>query len=1537
MSVLSDFLAGVKSTASKAKAGVKKAASYIPAESFANPSKSTAVPGITSGAKLVKDLAVGTARLPVTLPTKALLTFTNTPSYTPVTGLEKFLVGSTPVASYTSRQKSIQKWAKDKGLSSNQAIAIGAIGAIGEAGLDFFTGGKWKTVNTIADIAKANTTSKVSKIVKQANLSIPKETFELLAKETDPIKISKIINIGIEDSNFRKSVTAGLSQRAAAVEKEIQIANRAPVIDLEKIAKLEQERIDIPKMAQNLQKMDPEEVFDMGNWLKQRGVDPFKINEQGLASGVLPGRIELPKVAQKVDPLIKEARKYKSAEEFGNNVFYRGIGKNAEQNAKRTRVGNQFGEGLYASPNKDFAGKYGDLHAVVPKKGAKFHEVDRVISDEGVGQLYDRETGMPIEDIYRGLSKYLEKHDGDLGPAYADWAKAEGFDGIKIFDESKGGKLNEVMMFDKNAHQTIPLNKSQLTDLWKEANKTKTLKGFVGGGKLPEDAPAKKVMDFIKGKKEKKPSATETVVSLLKEKKKTTEALKKIEDQIAPIVEGKMAMKEFSDDIARGIFNEKIYQGIKNSPFFRKEGEIKDIMGEGFLMKKGDRYVVATSADAASMEAKGYERLMEIDSFANEAGFENGEEYLRAVLKSGEDLKPVNILKQELESIPEAKSYLEKLKEISGALKGSFDLKSLRAGINVGKSLTQEKLKVYLKGLNGRKELVAAVQKFFGLSDKDMLKLGARKNFANMTEGQFKNFLHNLEPRAQQYAERSQARAQVVSQIVEKELQKVDNFRKAMQLPPIDKMSTSQLIEFDRALTPFMKGDEFLSVRKLETVGNTELAGISTLREAKEILAKKLGVPIESVSNIKSTALDRLRYDTSLAEKNPFYRLLVDETNQAMLSGEARFLSVEKRINDLIKKARSSSDRSFIDRLVPTDKKIFAYLESNKKAELAKDMTNDELIAAEAIREQFAIMRDYLVSKKQLENVRENYITHIRRGFLETWKDDGVVKAFKDVFSSMKEDEAVFNILSGDTGEILPLEKFFQYSMRRSGVIQPSQNVAKAFMSYSKAFEKKRALDSLIPKLEIYTDALTPKNLTSRGLEMDRSLKNFVKTWMNTKKGRVVDISGVVPQGGTVDILLKAGLTMTRVLDLGLNVPIGVAAQGGEQTMNLLSLGVKNYLKGTGRMATKQGQNILENYKNFVGRTPWDTITDASKNIIEKAETAAFSLFQDATVRANKQFLLGSLTDQEFKSGVISPERLAMLKREMGRYRVVEESKSILGSTSPGRVWTQYKTWAIPPLRTTIDNLAKIAKSPSKLMSREGQELLRGAILMSVVYMTGKSILEKKDKKNKSFFEDLSSRVVRDAMTLIGALDPTLWTAAPRLTSFAADLSSSMKMLVTLEEYKRDSGKNKEGELKFDNKLKSTLVPKAIKRHIDQPSEFERYKTETKSEKEEKRSDFKPTYKEIRALDMAGNGDEAQARVEALSEEEYQMYSGMRKAEKAKNSSQLRDYLDYDPAEAVKFLRSMDEEEQNRLLENMSDEEYALYEEGKSLLSSKKK
>lgn len=600
MSVLSDFLAGVKSTASKAKAGAKKVSSYLPkAGDFAQPSKATSVPGITSGAKLVKDLAVGTARLPVTLPTKAMLTFQQKKSYTPVTGLEKFLVGNAPVTSYTADQDSIQKWAKDKGLSGNQAIAIGAIGAIGEAGLDFFTGGKGKTVNTIADLAKANTASKVSKIANQANLSLSKETFELLAKESDPIKISNILNIGIEDSNFRRSVAAGLSQRAAQLEKEIAIANQAPVLDFAKIAKLEQEKIDLPKMMKDLPKMDKDSVFEMNKFLNTRNIDAFKINEQGIASGSLPGRIELPKT----DPLLQEAgnlsrferAKNLSPEDFKiEDAAFRKIDAKekemlAEYTAEKGKYVNAddfrpfFKEEGYAGHNAAAVqepssylakrayteglkndGEFATLFSGGSGSGKTsaikgIPEMSKLLQNSAVvfdGNLSGYESAIkkiteahkagkktpivyvyrePVDSFVEGVVKRMINNADEMGRLVPsdvvagnhidswDVAKrlhSDGFD-VRFVDNSLGGgKARKVSFEELNKKISYP-SKSQLTEKFNAAalkllrdkkispeqytgftkkNPPVTLKGFVGGGKLPKDAPASKIMDFLKSK-----------------------------------------------------------------------------------------------------------------------------------------------------------------------------------------------------------------------------------------------------------------------------------------------------------------------------------------------------------------------------------------------------------------------------------------------------------------------------------------------------------------------------------------------------------------------------------------------------------------------------------------------------------------------------------------------------------------------------------------------------------------------------------------------------------------------------------------------------------------------------------------------------------------------------------------------------------------------------------------------------------------------------------------------------------------------------
>lgn len=79
--------------------------------------------------------------------------------------------------------------------------------------------------------------------------------------------------------------------------------------------------------------------------------------------------------------------------------------------------------------------------------------------------------------------------------------------------------------------------------------------------------------------------------------------------------------------------NKNVISGIKNSPFYRKEKSISDSMGEGFLMIKNGRNVVVSSDDAKRLAEKGWKKQIEIDTLANEAGFEKGEGYLNYQLE----------------------------------------------------------------------------------------------------------------------------------------------------------------------------------------------------------------------------------------------------------------------------------------------------------------------------------------------------------------------------------------------------------------------------------------------------------------------------------------------------------------------------------------------------------------------------------------------------------------------------------------------------------------------------------------------------------------------------------------------------------------------------------------------------------------------------------------------------------------------------------------------------------------------------------------
>ena len=746
-----------------------------------------------------------------------------------------------------------------------------------------------------------------------------------------------------------------------------------------------------------------------------------------------------------------------------------------------------------------------------------------------------------------------------------------------------------------------------------------------------------------------------------------------------------------------------------------------------------------------------------------------------------------------------------------------FEVRAARDAYRAGKLEATNIHKQKAISLYRRRERLRAIRDYLGLTDAIMKKLTKNRDIGLMSDWEFKQYKDDLLVQSVELTKQAEAKSKLIKLITDKRLQKVDNYRRALELPPIGKMTTEQLGEFEALLEPFAEDDIFLNERELETVDRTDLKGIRTWREARLKLAKETGATLEEIEAIKVTEIDEYRYDSALAERNPFYRMLVTESVRKMLEADARFYEIENKAIDLARKSEKSIKRGLVERAIPQDKLIMEYLETPQelKPDIAKGMTPEQLDYAAFIENYFGLALEYLIKTQALTKGRENYFVHMRRTFLEEVKESGLKKAGQSIYRNYIQDEAVFTILDEDTGNILPLEKFFQFSLHRSGELLPTANITKAFLSYVKMFERKMSYDELIPKMDIYAQSLTPQIFTPRGLEVDRSIKKFVYKYINNKKGR--RIRWISKQNGKIDMTIRGIRTFTTFLDLGLNIPVSVASIIGEQATTFQGLGVKQYALGVKRLQTKQGKQIVKDNIAFVGKSVFAELSEPGKLITERLMESIFSLFKVASVTANKQFLLGSLTPEEFQTGKISSYRLAELRVEMGRWRKVTGAESLVGGTSAGGATIQYKTWAVPILSTTLRDIKVFAKSfkapGEKFTTKEAKELWRFMALGVFVSIVGGIIAAEKD--DRSFLGQLKAKAYRELNTLMQGIGPGLWLSVPRVLVFLEQLGANLQKILALEKYKTQPG------LKGVQGLKRQLTPVVIK-HITRKEKSKR-------------------------------------------------------------------------------------------------------------------
>ena len=764
------------------------------------------------------------------------------------------------------------------------------------------------------------------------------------------------------------------------------------------------------------------------------------------------------------------------------------------------------------------------------------------------------------------------------------------------------------------------------------------------------------------------------------------------------------------------------------------------------------------------------------DQLVTELGFKDSEEARMAFDAYKKQRQQLDIIKQQITELRETKAAIGKGERLMKLAQGD------------------------------RRIRLRAVKDAFNLTDTELSSIRKGRDISAMSQSEFNKFIEEAENLAEKLEATGEARVSLQATIYEKDLRKWENVQKALKLPPINKMSIEQLNQLNEILSQYKDADEFLTQRQLETIGRTELKGMRTTREVLEHLAKKYNLSVSDLPNIKPHPW---MYDTQLARQHPLYDLLVDKYNISYLKATGRIIELEKEVDKLIKASRKFQ-------LVPTDKNIIKWLEAENRTGIR--LTATELKAAQRMDEVFREYYDWLVKraidKKFISRFENKYFPHTRRGFLEAWKEDGFLRGVKEAFDQFKQEERMLTILDEKTGSILPYEKWVGFTKFRTDKLIPTQNAAKAFKTYITALEKARQFDEFIPEIMIYVHALTPKAMTPKGLKMNDALQRFIKSWINSKKGRVQ--KQIVTPGGKMDWALRMGVSLIRIRDLGLNVPIGIANIFGEQAGNLTMLR-SSYPLGLARLATSKGRDIVKKYESFVGQSLWEKLTKASNNAGDTLLQGILGIFNVAFRRGNQVFLLGSMTNEEWTKGIISVERLAYLRKKKGKYRIVEGAESVFGKSAEAAVGGQYKKWAIPIITSTAHNAKKLSSIlrnkgvKAALSSEEGAELFFSVILGSTVglgimgYYNGL-----KEKKDRNFVEDLIYKSGRDALSMIGALNPRFLAsfATPRLASLIIDLGEALENIIFFEKYKTT------GKLKGGQQFKQIITPLVIKQFL---------------------------------------------------------------------------------------------------------------------------
>jgi hypothetical protein len=740
--------------------------------------------------------------------------------------------------------------------------------------------------------------------------------------------------------------------------------------------------------------------------------------------------------------------------------------------------------------------------------------------------------------------------------------------------------------------------------------------------------------------------------------------------------------------------------------------------------------------------------------------------------------------------------------------------------------------------MTSRAQRVKEVADKLALSGADLRKLLKNKNIGLMSDAEFNNWLErgatrdgehipSFKEQAAEVAKRKIALTDTLKVQKDRGVKREQYIRQLNDLPPVQKMTRAQLYKYIDILKTYDKGDEALSPERVKALNNgpeelAALRGARTTGEVREKIPALTGQPLEDFKQTDVPLRAAATPDAQLRRSQPALRPFVDVTHTIMEKGKALAERAKgemyKMWADAIAERRKQQGigERLVDFFAPQQREVMAYIE-NPTPDNAAKLTPAELRVAEFWRTWAKGAEDYYIKRGNIEeatNYSGKYAPHVARDAFEITREareQGYWKSLKEALLPHF-DEAQFS----RSGNFMGFDKLIKALEFRSGELEPSKNMARVMGEHMDTFYNKVTLDQVAPILDTMARSLRPEDGDKKGAaEMNSAIESFVKMYGNNKKG-------VNSAGGVVDALLAPGLRLGRTLAAIHYIQGYYALQVTVATAKMLpgefmALGT-DLAVAKARKYSAEGREILEKYSSFVGKGALEDLKAPGGGLREALQVLGAGVFSFAHKTALEDVLLGSMTNEEFAAKEISPERLAQIKLDAGRWLDMEGMSSIAGSTDMGKAATQFKRWAIPPVMSLAEDAAALKAKVvdgKPLKPEQARDLLRLGTLAAFAATAG-TVLSK-DMEDDSFTGHMVHYIRNDIHAMWAGLDPKFFFTTPVGPAYVFKLALDLSMLAHMEEYQKTSQGHDEGDLKGAAALKKDLTPAFIAKNL--PSE----------------------------------------------------------------------------------------------------------------------